>query len=347
MANSVAVSVLSPNKSLDRLEFFWSSSGDGSAEAILRLTEANNAKKLKQGKSVEGLYDPSSSFWPLGGLAAASSLLIVGQFVTTQGVSENSIATAESSKALKFRELVSASVVVSNPLEPPSMWKYQHAIFPEIEQGSLRWFAIAATNGEAVVRGPEESVYLLGSFTPQDEDSDSRFDFFSVSTSRAYQVIARVSAAALLKHDLDDMTVLCSSSSSWLRLDEMNASKSPPKALFAPRISEGSFHFDARLRQWLVASLQLPAVSVQLCRAAAVEGPWTCELVMKVPSPWNDAMKFVTYAAKIHPELQTDETEGDLVLSLVPNAVNGFFALFQDSALDSYSPKFFRLKPRK
>ena len=121
-----------------------------------------------------------------------------------------------------------------------------------------------------------------------------------------------------------------------------------------------------------------------MCTSTRVEGPWACSFVTDVKPPWNNDMHYIAYAAKAHPELgpyhhsnihtfpyrygkvatdtATDTSKGtrdlknsstnianvangkEVIISIVPNTLQGFAPLYEEAHYLAYTPKFFSLR---
>lgn len=125
----------------------------------------------------------------------------------------------------------------------------------------------------------------------------------------------------------------------WKRLKDCPS----PHALFKPIITEPSLHFDARSQLWIATSLQINEYAIKLCRSARLVGPWACDFVATVPSPW-DSKRFIAYAGKAHPELHAAGDNFEVTLSYVPNPLKGPGALFDEDMRLAYTPKFIALE---
>jgi hypothetical protein len=238
----------------------------------------------------------------------------------------------------------------------------------------------------------------------QQQERKYEFELYYVGPKLGYMVLSRLSARDASKLNFKNMEVLCDRpknlnsprsqgirnmssvvEASWMQLDLCSV----PTKLFAPLVTELSVHYDTVTHTWVAVSLQAYQYAMQLCRADQITGPWHCRLVQdSVPSPWNDPRKFITYAAKVHPELSPAAFEtfdehnrvvkdataerriekamkvkkgavsvvdqiathrnatvvSEMVISFVPNAVEGFPALFAEEYRAAYTPKFVVVK---
>ena len=298
---------------------------------------------------------------------------------------------------LFFDAASSALLLVQNPHDSPNFWRYEHAYFPLTRKspGTYQWFAVTDSRGNSYVDNTSDKepafVYIMGSYDPKSSTStpnDNSYDFFAVDSADTYQVIGRLSAVNFAEFKFDAFEILCDDSTWQLLYDEgssdnvkgkgkgkkgptsTSSSKSiTPKALFGPLVTEASFNYDPVSSKWLVVSLKPPDTRVQVCSAEAVESVWTCEFVADVTKPWSDTKKFLTYAAKNHPELslsspnpndkvklksfsrsvnvtQSHLDNIDLVVSVIPNSAGKIGLLFEDSEIGvtSYTPKFISVK---
>lgn len=196
-------------------------------------------------------------------------------------------------------------------------------------------------------------------------------DLFFVSSDYSYQVVARMKSSDMMQLNMSQFEILSTcvssnavSSSQWLSIEYYQSNHNPsvmircqPKSIFESmiRVSEGSLYYDKDSKRWYVVSLQVPETSVQLCQSPFIEGPWTCERIMDIPEPWSDSNQYVTYGAKMHPELMNQYRSKDkkqangsaskkafeMVISIVSNTKNGFLDLFAESNYLSYAPKFY------
>eukprot|EP01035_Chromulina_nebulosa_P016976 gene16976-22472_t len=329
VANTIAISTIT-NYSISSVRFYWGEQIDGTQTALFILNRNNSPQQSVIYNS--NIYDNEALFWPLGGLSAILSpditrLAVIGQFVIPNRDESITPLLTDQTRALEFQELSSTIVIVENPLDSIDSWIYKHAVFPDTILGSFKWFGIAEDTGQGYVSNSSKYVYLLGSFSPTIiPSSHTKFDFFEVSTIQSYQNHTNV----------------------WIQLYNplQDLRSFHPKPLFSPRITEGSLHYISSNNRWLIVSLQIPQTYVQMCTSVDISGPWTCELVMTPPSPWNNANVYVTYAAKYHPELSSGSSDGliDIVISIVPNTIKGFSVLFDEVHRLAYSPKFYRIQ---
>lgn len=354
--------------------FYGHQQGDKSASVIEILNQFYlNAKK----------------FWPFNGISIKSSnsvqVVIIGQCVTgssktkkdaTTTVSVDQATTRRAHKEdnpLFFDSASSAIVLVPNPHDPPNIWRHEHAYFPSTTKclGLFQWFALSDSSGNSYVDDSIKDspfLYVLGSYDPKPvsatpSDTNS-YDFFAVDSADTHQVIGRISASNLTRFNFFGFEVLCNDNT-WKSLYH-GVDPIVPKALFGPLVTEASFHFDFSSRKWLVVSLRPPDSRVQLCSADAVDAAWVCEYVADLPEPWSDTKKFLTYAAKHHPELSSHAFENDkesdrtistnsnstsakgidLVVSIIPNSAGQVGLLFEESEIGVtvYTPKFMNIK---
>jgi hypothetical protein len=358
ISNSVAIVQLnnthttnSSIRSIDTIRMFWRSDDQGSPLPIFQQV----AHQLSNASS-------ELLFWPLGGIAIQqlsqqnTKLIILGHFVQsyaprTADGEDLRVKASHIIQSLAFHELACSLIVVTNPHDNPESWRYEFYNFPSSESadGSYKWFAAADASGRAYASDEKDRmVYLLGSYSPENttaleaaihrKHAKGYFDPYQISLHESYQVLSRITAAALSKGDLHQLEVLCASSA-W-RLIALGCQ---PQRLFSPRITEASFLYDLSRNRWLIVSLQVGETAVQLCQSAQVEGPWQCQRVMQVPSASNHSSRVITYGAKVHPELLLDSKD-EMVVSLISNAADDFLSLFDDGNRLIYTPKFFRLR---
>jgi len=207
--------------------------------------------------------------------------------------------------------------------------------------------AIAQSQGEAISK-PNDWLLFVG-YCEKGSGTFSKTQFDVFSSRESYQVLGRIRAADALAGSWQLLQVLGYThhrdSHDWRELYSANFSAGSssnsqwkPLDLFTPSVTEASLHFNKRTSEWNIVSKQMSDTRMQLCRSRAPEGPWRCEDMLEMMSPWTSA-GYITYAGKAHPELTHDNDSG-LVVSFVPNHVEGPHRLYEPTHYLAYSPKF-------
>ena len=333
-------------RKVDRIKYYWRESGDGAPSAIFSF----DVKKLK----VENkLIDASKEvvMWPIAGMSfsfnGSERAVIFGPVI--QHLENNNDKHPD---AMSFTEKGIIVTVVCNPREAPDSWIYSHTFFPPPRTPGydFRWTALAQCDGLEYSDSSSDCIYLLGFHLGErqrNESSDTEIDY-SLAPPSSYQVVGRIRASSLVELRLEELEVLFDKGG-WARVygpsaDAAGAAR--PARLFGPRVTEASFRYDTVASEWQVFSLQPPQDRARLCSAARVEGPWSCRDVFEVGVPFSDFSKYITYAAKLHPEFapQVDRAgsrQGRVLFSVVSNTLNGFGELYSEGAYTTYVPRFF------
>lgn len=172
--------------------------------------------------------------------------------------------------------LGSVLIVVHNPRQPPSRWRYD---VTEVPQTTGQWHsAMALSSGGHVSTDPEaDDVYILGDVLPLPyEESGGR-------GSRTYG-LARVPLKSLLQNSIDGMKVL-NADKEWVppttsvgedddavitRVDlhPLFSSSSPLRSLRVNLVRSEA------LGRWVVPDVSENGTSVVLKTATQIEGPW-------------------------------------------------------------------------
>lgn len=335
VSNSVGVASLSQDGLDLRMRYHWGVSVSGAPEAVLVFA----GSKTK------------AAFWPLGGLAVASSagasLLVVGPLVLPVP------------GALGFSEQASALFSVSNPLDPPSDWQYMSRAFKHTGEGEhFRWLAMCESGGRPFATD-DAWVYIYGIFSPS-KYRMADFDMFGLQSREEFQVLGRLRAGAALRLELDSLEVLFPDTLGWRGADSWGSftpGAAWPSAVFRPSVSEMSISFSSSAAQWTVTSMRFMEGVIRMCRANKAHGPFLCDVALLVPPPYYEHKLLHTYAAKTHPELLSvalaslggnysrSNNDGAIlhVVSFLTNPVKGPKELFSDWARASYIPRFFLL----
>jgi hypothetical protein len=254
-------------------------------------------------------------------------------------------------------------------------------------------------------------LLFLGTYTPLDSGLTLRRSVQTFVAQRAYMALYRLAATAAVNNDYSSLEVLCAEpvagaldgeegegveeerrlgaesteggsrprvrrqrprggfrkAAVWTQLLQCER----PRSLFAPAMSEPSFHWDAAERRWIAIGLETLDLAVRLCETSRLpEAPpgtdpsellrdvvWTCSFVYDVPPPWRDGANYIAYAAKVHPELSrrnyplgpshpvdpvslTPTPRRDLVISYVANTLKGVKMLFSEETRLAYTPRF-------
>lgn len=142
VSNSVAIVDINPEetnttKRIDKVTYFWGCGGDDGqptsifSEADIFAAFSRITTHHKNLHSIPIDQGDSVRFWPFSALAISPrpfnldlKLLVVGQLVQHAGAG-GSIpeVLSEAMGGLSFEEVSSVAAVVSNPHDPPNMWK--------------------------------------------------------------------------------------------------------------------------------------------------------------------------------------------------------------------------------
>ena len=127
-----------------------------------------------------------------------------------------------------------------------------------------------------------------------------------VATSVGTTAWARVYQNSNPSSSTNPLSPVLSAITTPTSMKSSSLSSSPPRDLFAPMISEASWHFDALLQEWVVVSLS-PFVDkrIHVCRTADLLSatPWQCSYLSRGLDVWDENSDILTYAAKAHPVL--------------------------------------------
>lgn len=303
--------------------------------------------------------------------SGSARVIVVGQLVEALEWGEDEAGAGDmmqkAAGSLSFREALSVGVQVGRPYDPPDMWRDSSSVLrlpSDINgQGSLRWISVVAASGRPFAT-VQDSLYLLGSYDTESDSSlvhansssltsafslfadKSLFDIFAVSRRHRTQVLGRVRAGALLAGDMSSFELLVSADteteSSFVSLSQIkDLSQMTPKAILPGVVSEASMHFDRNSGRWVVISLQVTDSHIRVCRSKSnnLGAAWECVAVAGISPPWNDKHRFITYAARAHPELDP-VTGGVGVLSFATNLLTGPNDLFKPENFQTYCPLF-------
>lgn len=376
IANSIGIMNVR-NGYVDRkfqLEMYWSSdSTNGHPREIFSVNtnlSQGISRKFKDRKYqsqvdlIQGL--DLVKIWPVAAVSLSShstsqttrncrgkgpgSLVVIGQ-VTAEQSKKNDIALLPLAQSMQFYVLSSVIVIVNNPASPPNLWSYNYRALPkDTPSGSFVWMlmvdAAEAYSGDE----QDEVVYIFGVWKSSASSSSEINNYkssFVLVFEEFHQVVGRIKKSQLLSFDFEEGFELLCEGNQWKRLYHDSDDVVVPKRLFVDGVTEGSVHFNKKRRQWQFISLEPPDQEVRMCSSSSASmelSTWTCAYIMKIPAPWNDEEKYITYAAKHHPSLLSEEDDADeLVISLVANAAGGLDLLFREEGYAAYSPKFFKL----
>lgn len=288
-------------------------------------------------------------------------LLIIAQVVKMAKKTVPSVLASllPTDKSLDFENLASAIFIVDNPYDPPNLWQYKHFMIPKSKLGQFEWIAAAESSGMKSYGDNDDYIYILGSFqglpsSEQDLNSNNvNFDVFQVTTTDAYQIMSRLKVSDILSNNWNAFELLCediqTNSTTWVQITLINKildSTVPLSVrlhkLFSPKITEASFIYNKKLKLWQVLTLQVFSLKIEQCSSKSIEGPWTCEYIMAIDQKHNNVKKYSTYAAKYHPEFNSEDDDDDgIVVTYVANVVNnGMHLYFEQEYYDAYLPKF-------
>lgn len=122
-----------PERTIAHTAHFYGTDTAGAAQPLFTLPPHGNCLPHDQ------------RVWPVAGITAlpttsttnasasegtSLTLLLLAQVVCLRGMS---------AEQLLFDEYEMALIVVHNPLDPPSMWRYSHKLFPNPAGGNLKW----------------------------------------------------------------------------------------------------------------------------------------------------------------------------------------------------------------
>lgn len=275
---------------------------------------------------------------------------------------------------LSFEEYFSGIFVINNAQESPQRWKMAAAPLTVQNSTTIRaprsnkmewykWIAIASADGLPYVTGEDSFVYLLGQYHNADADASSSNSFdISSSNEKSCVVVARIRIRDLLKLSTEKLEVL----QDTVDVNEIvwgPAMESRPRALLHMNVPELSLHFDSTLNVWIIVGFDSILMRYSVCSSRMIQGPWTCS---QLPwssidvnggpaNKWTDQSMYLTYAGKAHAELsasyrpfvynvtgtcQLNKGSQDVVMSFVPNWLNGPSGLLHRENYDIYVPKF-------
>ncbi|MFP4647193.1 MAG: hypothetical protein ACLFN4_06180 [Candidatus Acetothermia bacterium] len=222
--------------------------------------------------NVEAIFpseEEGEFYWPLVGTVVDSSLLIAASRVSTENDGG-------------FKILGTTFFLVDNPLDIPPQWEYEKSYLPK-EEDTIWGTALVAE---------EEWVYVFGQ-RGTGLDSET--------------VLSRIR--------IED-----AATGNWEKrlhyVDRDWKTNSKPQTLEGlPGTSETTIQYNSFFGWYC---LQIPPLGndVHLFTAEEITGPWRDQgSVYAIPSPWstekteNGKQVFITYAAKSHPELASEENE--------------------------------------
>jgi hypothetical protein len=255
---------------------------------------------------------PEEFLWPLAVVRTGRPLLVAASVHT---------------RAMGLFSLGSVLVVVHDPDDPPTHWRYTRHPLPNTivagaKQPQLSWATAL------VPVGPH--VYLVG-------------EHGTGLGSRT--VLARFSAdgasGASWRPALEYLTV-DGERVGWQRtFDEARLYRVPG----LPGTSEATFH-RASDGTWRTYRIPPASFEIRLYTAASLSGPWQDRgVVREIPAPWSTArrpdgsLRYAAYAVKAHPELGTPDRP---LLTYNVNVTDGSFSsaiLEAEQHQDFYIPR--------
>lgn len=269
--------------------------------------------------SIFTLNNANQYFWPTTGSQLTTKLFIAGPIIRSHSKSNKWIDSAGT-----------VFILVDNPLEAPSNWKYHiYTILNTADK--LNWSTAAVKQGAW--------LYIFGSLKIGEHNEKTN------------AVLSRISLQDAEAAHWDKMEY-------WLgKIKGWQTRLSSPTALGIlsglTGCSEMSLGHNDRFG-WYTVLLPAPFLSydAHFYTANELTGPWTDQgIIYTVPGPWNPAETpdghngFLTYAAKVHPELA--KTENDIVFTYNINQIDTnhlFSDLKEPRYWGLYIPQFVEIK---
>lgn len=267
--------------------------------------------------------------------------------------------------SLSFREVASVGVLVSRPYDPPDMWMQSSTALRLPSQwkgkGTFRWIALAVASGRPYA-SEDDMLYVMGVYDAQGAVRNTSgstsmlaesnlFDIFAVSRTQQLQVVGCVRVRDLLDGKLGHFELLVSSDrlgtsstvSSFVPLVQLEEQglTSEAVAILPGVVSEASLHFDGWTKRWVVVSLAVSDYTHRVCFSAdsSLTSHWQCISVGGIGAPWSDKHRYITYAGRAHPEL--DSLRGEArVISFATNLLTTPSDLFLQENKYAYCPLF-------
>ncbi|MES2205107.1 MAG: hypothetical protein V4496_07825 [Pseudomonadota bacterium] len=235
-----------------------------------------------QSDSVSGVFtleNPNQYFWPTAGSQLNSKLFISGYNINSETAD-----SPTSSGGTSF-------FLVDNPLQPPADWHYQIYSVPNTDI-NLNWATAAVKQGNW--------LYILGAQATND-------------TSAPYNtVVSRITLSNAEKGNW-------SKTEYWLKQNQWSktfSSDTLASIQGLPGTTETAIGYNDYFKWYCVQILSATSYDAHLYTATNLMGPWVDQgIIYTIPKRWNstgvtDTSKFfITYAAKVHPELASSNHE--------------------------------------
>lgn len=159
----------------------------------------------------------------------------------------------------------------------------------------------------------------------------------------------------------------------WLSIDliETNSNDYLPHPILPGTIAEGSLHYNSQSNQWIITSLDVLESNIRVCSSYSnrIEDLWNCQYVSGIEPRWRNERKYMTYAAKSHPEFLNQQINITIlqskylstypqntssifssvnrnqishhgIISYVANPIKGPNFLFDEQEKETYCPTF-------
>ncbi len=243
-----------------------------------------------------------------------------------------------------FRILGTTVLVVDNPHDDPTLWRYRQRDIPGTDE-NLNWYSamMHSTRGQELATGPDELIYLFGVNNTEAAGTPPQ--------QWQYETLSRIPVKSLVDLSFRDMEVwamtkyrsgnrTARSNTTWASYPGFLKRKMKAAPLVFPVFSETSVRYSEVLGAYYGVVVDWLASQVVLYVTEELTDAWEPVVVYKIPPPFDDPAVYMTYAGKTHPELARDN---EIVLTFMTNAPGDLEPLFESGAKDVYVPRFLRL----
>jgi len=206
-----------------------------------------------------------------------------------------------------FQQIGTDVIVVSNPYEPQSNWKYKTSRVP-------------GTNNDT-------SLNLGITYNYEDR----YFYLFGTVSNKIF--LGRINENSLINFQWNNNLEYWSTNT-WVT-DITKAS-----TLYTGPYSESTIFYHNYMKQWYMIGCQAIDTNIYIFTSTNLTGPWTRTLAYSIAPPWNNGSYF-SYAAKAHPEYTKNDTITQIVFTYNIQPVGGAAAICQQ--INTYTPRFVQL----